>query len=142
MSEYRFVFDTNTVVSALLLRESISRQAFDRANQLGRIILSLDTIAELNDVLGRAKFDRYIQVNERFQFLALLVAKAALVDIDVTIHECRDPKDDKFLELALSGQADWLITGDKDLLVLNPFRTIPILTPKAFLSHPWIEDRT
>ena len=73
MSEYRFVFDTNTVVSALLLRESISRQAFDRANQSGKIVLSLDVIAELNDVLGRTKFDRYIQASERYQFLALLV---------------------------------------------------------------------
>lgn len=140
MSEYYFVFDTNTIVSALLLRESVSRQAFDLANQLGKIILSLDTIAELNDVLGRVKFDRYIQATERFQFLALLVAEAVLIDVDVTIHECRDPKDDKFLELALSGQADCLVTGDKDLLVLNPFRGIPILTPRAFLSNPWVEE--
>lgn len=135
MSDYSFVFDTNTVVSALLLSESVSRQAFDLANYAGKIIVSLDTVAELNDVLGRAKFDRYIQANERFMFLALLVAHATLIEVNVTINECRDPKDNKFLELAVSGQADAIITGDKDLLVLNPFHGIPIMTPRAFLSY-------
>jgi len=60
--------------------------------------------------------------------------QAEWVDTDVKISACRDPKDDKFLELAVGGNADLIVTGDNDLLALNPFRGIPILTPDAFLS--------
>jgi predicted nucleic acid-binding protein len=48
---------------------------------------------------------------------------------------CRDPKDDKFLEAALTSQADCLVTGDADLLVLDPFEGIPILRPAEFLAR-------
>lgn len=68
------------------------------------------------------------------RFLAALVKVSELVEISETIAECRDPKDNKFLELAACGGADRIISGDEDLLVLNPFRGIPVLTPKDFLS--------
>lgn len=57
-----------------------------------------------------------------------------MVEIAETIKICRDPKDDKLLELASSGKADFLVTGDNDMLVLNPFRGIEIITPRDFLS--------
>jgi putative PIN family toxin of toxin-antitoxin system len=63
-----------------------------------------------------------------------LMATAELVTITERFAACRDPKDDKFLELAVSGQADIIVTGDADLLVLNPFRDIPIVTPATFTS--------
>jgi len=47
---------------------------------------------------------------------------------------CRDPKDNKFLELAVAGEATHIVTGDSDLLVLNPFRDIAVLTPSEFLA--------
>jgi predicted nucleic acid-binding protein len=50
------------------------------------------------------------------------------------VKGCRDPKDDKFLEIALNGHADLIISGDKDLLDLNPFRGIPILSPAGYLK--------
>ncbi len=71
------------------------------------------------------------------QFLAVLVREATLVEITETIAECRDPKDDKFLELAIGGKAACIVSGDKDLLVLHPFRGIPILTPAGFTSYSW-----
>lgn len=71
---------------------------------------------------------------------AALVQEALLIDVVDRITECRDVKDNKFLELAVSGQAACLISGDKDLLVLNPFRGIPILTPQAFLSQSKAPD--
>jgi putative PIN family toxin of toxin-antitoxin system len=58
-----------------------------------------------------------------------------MVPITHTIRECRDPKDDKFLELAVNGRANVLVTGDKDLLALHPFRGIPILAPAQYLSR-------
>lgn len=131
-TDLRFVFDTNVIVSALLLKHSVSRQAFDMAFASGELLLSLAVISELNEVLKRKQFDKYILEEERMQFLAVLVREATLIEITETITECRDPKDDKFLELAIGGKAACIVSGDKDLLVLHPFRGIPILTPVGF----------
>ncbi len=68
------------------------------------------------------------------RFLAGLLREAELIKLTEVIIDCRDAKDNKFLELAASGKADFIISGDEDLLVLNPFRGIPILTPGEFLS--------
>lgn len=67
------------------------------------------------------------------RFLVALLKESDLVAITEQIDECRDPSDNKFLELALCGNADVLVTGDNDLLVLNPFRGIAIVTPRDFL---------
>lgn len=129
----RFVIDTNVVVSALLVAESIPRQAFDKALDTGTILLSLPVLTELNEVFSRRKFDRYLLEAERMQFLAALVREAEMVEITEQIISSRDPKDNKFLELAVSGRASHLISGDDDLLVLHPFRDIAILRPQVFL---------
>jgi putative PIN family toxin of toxin-antitoxin system len=130
----RVVFDTNVVVSALLTKQSVARDSLDKARGLGNILLSLEIIEELYDVLGRPAFDRYIDEEDRIRFLNLLVKEATLVEIKEHIKECRDPKDDKFLELAVNGKADFLVTGDRDLQVLNRFRKITILSPREFLE--------
>lgn len=57
-----------------------------------------------------------------------------IVEIEESIRICRDPKDDKFLEVAVNGQATSLMTGDQDLLILHPFRSIPIVTPRTFVD--------
>ena len=69
------------------------------------------------------------------RFLVALLKEAEMVEIAETITDCRDAKDNKFLELAVSGKADCIVSGDADLLVLNPFRGIPILTPREFLTR-------
>jgi len=130
----RFVFDTNVVVSALLTKKSVARDVLDKARMEGKILLSIDVIEELHDVLSRPAFDRYIDEEDRLKFLALLVKDATLVEITEKVKECRDPKDDKFLELAVNGDATFIVSGDKDLQVLHPFRNIPILSPRAFLD--------
>lgn len=130
----RFVFDTNVVVSALLMKKSVARGALIKARVAGTILLSLDVIEELHDVLSRHAFDRYIDEEDRLKFLSLLIKEATLIEIDETIKECRDPKDDKFLELAVNGNANIIVSGDKDLQVLHPFRNIPILSPREFLD--------
>ena len=73
--------------------------------------------------------------DERLEFLATLVREAELVVVTEVVTDCRDPKDNKFLELALSGQATHIVSGDGDLLVLHPFRGVLILTPQAFLAE-------
>jgi len=130
----RFVFDTNVIVSALLIKASVARRSLDKARETGKILLSLDVIGELRNVLSRPDFDRYIDEEDRIAFFTLLVREADLIEITERITECRDPKDDKFLELAVNGKADMIVSGDKDLQVLHPFRDIPILSPRQFLE--------
>lgn len=129
----RFVFDTNVVISAALFNESTPGQALTAAIRDGDILLSPDTVQELHEVLFRPKFDRYLTSATRKRFMAAILRRAVIVEVEQTIHECRDPKDDKFLDLAVGGNASLVITGDDDLLTLNPFRGIPIVTPSEFL---------
>lgn len=67
--------------------------------------------------------------------LAKVLTGAELVAITERIAACRDPKEHKFLELAVNGHADLIVSGDADLLALNPFRGIPIVTPATFVRQ-------
>jgi len=134
MSSPRWVVDTNTIVSALLFTNSVPRQALDWARHHGIILQSRQTIEELNDVLRRRKFDRYISEVERLIFLEAFILAAELVEVIQTIRIARDPKDDKFLELAVNGNADAILTGDDDLLTLTPYAGIIIMTPRRFID--------
>lgn len=134
MSETRFVLDTNVLVSAALFKNSIARQAFNKAVVDGRILMSEPVWAELQDVFSRSRFDKYLSVELRTAFLTDLLAVVEQVEITEAIAVCRDPKDDKFLELALSGRATYILSSDKDLLVLQPFQEIEILAPADFLA--------
>jgi len=100
----------------------------------GDVLASTETIDELDEVLRRPKFNRYLQEAERLLILAAFIREAKVVDVTEILTECRDPKDDKFLELAVSANATCIVSGDDDLLVLNPFRAVIILTPQEFLS--------
>jgi putative PIN family toxin of toxin-antitoxin system len=132
MKTNRFVFDTNVIVSALMFPRSLPRQAFNLGYATGKILVSPATVQELEEILSRKKFEKYFSVEERVKFIAKFFADA---EIRETISACRDRKDDKFLEVAVNGKADYLITGDRDLLVLHPFRDIQILTPADFLTQ-------
>jgi uncharacterized protein len=129
-----YIFDTNVLVSALLFANSSPRKALELALDSGKILISEETVDELNNVLSRPKFERYVSQQKRDRFLLSLVQKSTLIEIQEKIAECRDPKDDKFLELAINGKATAIISGDKDLLILHPFRGIPIVTVSQFLS--------
>jgi len=130
----RFVFDTNAIVSATLLKKSVARQAFDAARAQGHLLVSQETLNELDDVLRRPKFNQYISEYERLQFLAALIREAIFVAVTAVITQCRDPKDNKFLELAVSGKAHYIVSGDKDLLVLHPFENIFIIQPGQLIE--------
>lgn len=134
MSELRIVIDTGVVVSALLLPCSVPRQAFDLAHSRGRLLLSDDTAAELDEVLRRPKFNKYISESQRLEFLVALIQDAEVIAIVDEVGDCRDPKDNKFLEVAVNGAASHIVTGDSDLLVLHPYRGTAIVTPQSFLS--------
>jgi putative PIN family toxin of toxin-antitoxin system len=85
----------------------------------------------------REKFDRYISRATRTAFLEDLQNSAIFVPTSAlhsTVEDCRDPDDNKFLELAVAVDAKAIITGDEDLLALDPWRGIRILRPAAFES--------
>jgi putative PIN family toxin of toxin-antitoxin system len=130
-----FVIDTNTLVSAFLFKYSTPRKAFEKAVKKGKICSSFNIYEEFSEVLLRSKFDRYVSSEEKLLALKQLRELIHFGEISVTITECRDPKDNKFLELAVSVDASCIITGDKDLLVLHPFRGIPILNAIDFLNN-------
>lgn len=133
-SDTRCVLDTNVIISALLFNESVPGQAFVQSLDHGTILISHSLIEELNDVLVRGKFDRYVSREDSDNFLEALIRESELVEISESVEACRDPKDDRILELAVSGNASLIVTGDSDLLVLNPFRSIQIVTPAELLE--------
>lgn len=122
------------MVSAALFPNSVPRQAVDFAIDHHSLLQSATTAKELAEVIGRKKFDKYVAYDIRSTFVGRILEAANYVRIEESIVACRDPKDDKFLELAVNGKADYLITGDDDLLTLNPFRGIRILTAREFLD--------
>ena len=134
-TDRRLVIDTNLWISRLLVPDGVAAQAVDHGLAWGMPLMSQATLAELAEVLSRPRFDRWVTRAERQQFLRRLGGVVRMVAITQRIHACRDPKDDKFLDVALTGEAQLIVTGDQDLLALHPFHGIEILTPTAFLQR-------
>lgn len=134
MNRERFVVDTNVLISAALVPGTTPDHAIVTAIEHGILLFSDTTIAELKDVLMRPKFDQYASVQRRAAFITKLLIESETVAVTTRVLSCRDPNDDKFLEVAINGNATCVVSGDDDLLVLNPFRGIPILTPRSFLE--------
>ena len=134
MAPRRFVLDTNLVVPALVFRSGRSswlREAW-RAGLLVPLI-SLPTIAELTRVLAYQKFG--LSPDGQAGRLSTYFQWCEVVDVpnDTLVPECRDPSDVPFLQLAVAGRADALVTGDADLLALAAVFDVPILTaPEAW----------
>ena len=129
-----YVLDANVIVSAVLLPRSLTRKAFDKAMREGEIVVSEAVVNELDEVLRRPKLNKYIHEEERIQFLMMLLRESRIVRVNRIIEDCRDPKDNKYLELALEAGATCIVSGDKDLLVLHPYHGIQIRNPKQFLD--------
>ena len=134
MSSTKFVFDTNTFISAALIEGSVNDLALDKAFKTGKVIVSEATFAELTEVLFRKKFDKYLTDERRLQILQKLERDTVICEVKITLSDCSDPKDNKFLELAVAANAFCIVTGDKDLLVMHPFRNIAILSSSDFLK--------
>ena len=132
------VFDASAFISAALKADSIPERALFRAlNEPGRLILSTAVEEEYREVIFRPKFDRFVSVERRQLILDTVILAAERVEPSETVNECRDPKDDKYLALAVSGRADCIVSGDiRHLLRMHPWRGISILSPKDYLALP------
>ena len=130
----RIVIDTNVYVSRALRSNSVPGMAVNKAWLEATTLLSTATWAEVQAVLKRAKFAAYIRSGTLEPYLEKVQSIATFVPILTPIRACRDPRDDKFLEVAVNGRADAIVTGDQDLLVMHPFRGIAILSPAGYLE--------
>ena len=129
----RIVVDPNVFVSAALKESSWPGEVVRWLDTSGGLLKSAVTEHQVIEVLQRPYFASKMPPSY-LDNVRRIFSKAELITIVERIAACRDPADDKFLELAVNGRADMIVTGDLDLLVLHPFRGIPILTPVAF-SH-------
>lgn len=130
------MFDTSTLVSAALRVGSLPHRALAFALSSCEICVSASTLAELDAVLSRPKFDRYQTSAVRSEFAALVGLHAVRFEVctDNVHPPCRDLKDNQFLALVQHCDADVLVSSDADLLVLHPWNGVPILSPAAFLA--------
>jgi uncharacterized protein len=132
----RIVLDTNLLVSALFFEKSIPTAVLVLVSEDTRfqMIHSYQTLYELHDVLTRSKFDKYLGLDKRLAFVRQITQLSYHIVPTIELKLSRDPKDNMLLELALSGGASYLVTGDKDLLVLEALKTLQIVTPNLFLQ--------
>lgn len=136
----RVVFDTSSLVGAILRCGSVPYQALSVAFDSCELCVSLETLAELERVLVRRRFVRYASVEARRAFVEIIRKEATMVEVitsnpmDLT-QLCRDAKDIQFLVLAATAQANVIVSSDQDLLVLHPWRGIAILTPAQFFAE-------
>jgi putative PIN family toxin of toxin-antitoxin system len=127
-----FILDTNVLISAAL-GDGTCRNTFEVAQQKGKLMRSEETFIELVKTLEKPRLQKYFRNEDKIDFLANFLQVTQAITITEKINVCRDPKDNMFLELAVSCIADALITRDGDLLSLHPFRGIPIITVTNFI---------
>ncbi|MBW6534502.1 MAG: putative toxin-antitoxin system toxin component, PIN family [Mariniphaga sp.] len=131
----RLILDTNILVSAFVFKSTTANKVIRFSTQKHTLLFSEPTFKELKSTLLKQKFAGIAELPTIRSFIFNLVRMGEFIEPKTEITECRDPKDNKFLELAIAGNADGIVTGDNDLLVLDPFRYIRIITSKEFLSQ-------
>jgi putative PIN family toxin of toxin-antitoxin system len=130
----QYICDTNILVSSLISRNSPPAQTIDYIKNTGLFAFSSETFSELEEVLNRPKFDKFMSKEIRIQFFQKIRPFIIFYDIYQKVDFCRDPKDNKFLDVAIASYADYLITGDEDLLVLKNIGNTSIITPRTFME--------
>ena len=127
----RVVIDTNIWISFLIGK---SLTGLSQAITSDRVIVlfSDDLFGELIKVLKRPKFKKYFSETAIEDLVTLLYEKVELIEITHHFEDCRDVKDNFLLDLAVSGHANYLVTGDADLLILNPFQGVAIISYQHF----------
>jgi uncharacterized protein len=128
------IFDASTLVSAALKADSVPERALLRAEEVDVFALSAAVDDEIAGVLIRPKLVRAIPVARRERVLEILRQAAVWFEPEERVTDCRDAKDNKYLELALAAGAETIVSGDDDLLVLDPWRGVRILLPADYLA--------
>lgn len=129
------VFDASAVVSAALRTDSVPERALLRAEENDLFALSAAVEAEIVEVLNRPRFARAVSAARRTRILDTLRGGAVWFSPSERVTDCRDVKDNKYLELARAAGAGVIVSGDADLLVLHPWRGVRILRPAEYLAE-------
>jgi putative PIN family toxin of toxin-antitoxin system len=129
------VLDASVLVSAAMGRGSVPDRAVRHAFAFDRVAVSEPMMAELLDVFARPRLARFILPELRDEVLALLDTSGVFVVPAEHVTDCRDAKDNKYLELALAAKAATIVSSDDDLLVLHPWRGMRILLPATYLAE-------
>lgn len=127
----RVIFDTNVWISFLIGKRLSSIKEYISDGSI-KIIITEQLIAELKIVTRREKLKKYFPRKGVDELIQLFDAIAIRVEIIPKYSICRDLKDNFLFDLIYYSQAEFLVTGDKDLLVHDPFETARILTPADF----------
>jgi putative PIN family toxin of toxin-antitoxin system len=135
MARERVVLDTNVLISGLFSTTSTPALAVEKAITTAQLVATADTLRELIEKLLLPKFDRYVRRERRDALLQRVASLVEIIEVLQPVRGSRDPKDDKFLDAAVNGRANAIVTGDRDLLDLNPFRGIAIVTPADYLAR-------
>jgi putative PIN family toxin of toxin-antitoxin system len=130
----RIVVDTNIFVSLLIRPGDTFLALIDIIDRGATVLYSAETLTELVDVLRRRKFTKHTTPQEVAALVKWIADEGELVAVEEQVMGSRDIKDNKFLSLAVAGRADYLISGDKDLLALGRIGAVPILSPAHFLA--------
>ncbi len=134
MAINHFVIDTNVLISAFVFKSKKPADVLKLSLSKGKVVISADLISEYKSTLLNEKFDPFISKQLRETELSLFIDCCDVIVPHEKITACRDADDNMCLELAVSANASCIVTGDKDLLDLNPFRGISIMTPNDFLN--------
>jgi putative PIN family toxin of toxin-antitoxin system len=143
MDDEKIVVDTNVLLSATLNEHGAAGQAYSAVIENYTILQSEETFAEFVEVINRKKFDKYISSDARYITIGDLYNGSDFVEVNHTVESdiCRDTKDNKFLELAVSGEAKYIVSGDKDLLDIGEYKGIDILSPRDFLEREKLREK-
>ena len=133
-NKVRYVIDTNVIISSAFFGGPPG-QIFDEALLNDIFIFTNETLEELREVLFRSKFDDYMSRSKRVSLLEEVLSASIIVETVTIQTKSKDHKDDKFLAAAVSGNANYLITGDRDLLILQMVDGIPIISPRQGIER-------
>lgn len=134
----RLVVDTNIWVTYLFKANNLFISRMDRLLVAHTLLYSENTLQELIETLQKPKLLRFLDTQNNSAFIRLYRQTGEKIKVTSNVLECRDPKDNQFLALAMDGNADFLITGDKDLLTLGVFNRVPIV-PLMSLPDDWFK---
>ena len=132
---FKVVVDTNVFISGLLGIGPSNTILNLWRNKKFFIVISTELTDELITTLNRPKISKRIPKEDTETLIELIEERAVLLNPRIRLKVCRDSHDDKLLECALEGEADLIVSGDADLLVLNPFKNINILSPADFMKR-------
>jgi uncharacterized protein len=129
------VLDTSILISAALFPGSIPEHAMVVAFEYFDVVISEAMLDELRTVLARPKYEQYASVATRFAYVEAFATYATTVGMTASVKACHDPTDDKVLALAESANSPIIVSGEKDLLSMHPFREIEILSARQFVDE-------